>query len=447
MASQFPIPFVADEGSPMMEDPATGLRRNLRVGMIAVAVLVFGLFGMASLVQITGAVIGYGEVSVESNVKKIAHPTGGVIAQIFVKDGDRVRAGQPLMRLDTTVLGVNASSSGEGLDQILAARARLTAERDGRGTITYPVELLAGTDGTSRAAIAEENRLFHLRQEARMGQQSQISERIRQTREQISSYNAQIAASRRQSQLIAPERASVRELWDKNLITISRVNQLERTAVDLEGGAASLQAQVAQMRAKIAELRQSSIQLDQDARSQAGVELADLTTRLNDQQVRKVAAGDAYDRSIVRAPYSGVIDKLAFTTIGGVVPPAETIVEIVPDTDRLTVEAKINTADIDQLHLGQPAMLRFTAFNQQTTPQLKGKLRHIAAERTTDERSGSSYYKVRLEVDEGEMKRLGTLKLVPGMPVDAFIQSGDRSLLSYITKPLRDQFQRSFREG
>jgi len=447
MTYQLPIPFVAEQQAPMLPDPQEGLRRNLRVGLIALAVLVFGLFGMAAIVQVTGAVIGYGEVSVESKVKKLAHPTGGVIAQLFVKEGDRVRRGQPLMQLDSTVTGVSAASSGEGLDQLLAMRARLTAERDGRGAIAYPAELTRSSTPTARGAIAEENRLFALRRQARSGQQAQFAERVRQTNQQISAYQAQLVANRKQSALIAPERDSVRELWKKDLVNIQRMNALERTAVDLEGNAAATEAQIAQMRARVAELRQASIQLEQDARSQAGVELTEVLAKLNEQQVRKVAAGDQYDRSIVRAPSDGVVDKLAYTTIGGVVPPAQTIMEIVPDTDRMIVDAKVSPSDIDQLHQGQKAMLRFTAFNLQTTPELHGTLRHIAAERTADERTGQSFYKVQVEVDDGELAKLGGMKLVPGMPVDAFIQTGDRSLLSYITKPLRDQLNRAFREG
>ncbi len=447
MTYQVPSPFVAQQDAPLLEDPGAGMRRNLRLGLIVAGALIFGLFGLAALVQITGAVIGYGEVSVESKVKKIAHPTGGVIAQMFVRDGDRVKRGQPLMRLDTTVSGVSASASGEGLDQLLAARARLSAERDGAGVVVYPKELTANPTPTALAAMAQENRLFAIRRNARMGQQAQISERIHQSEEQISGYRAQVAAVQQQSKLIEPERKGVKELWDKNLVTISRLNQLERTAVDLDGSAASLQAQVAQTRARIAELRQSAIQLDQEARSQAGAELLDVLAKLNDQTVRKAAAGDTFDRSIVRAPADGVVDKIAYSTIGGVVPPAETIMEIVPDTDRMTVEAKVGTNDIDQLHVGQEAMLRFSAFSLQTTPELHGTLAYIAPERTVEERTGASYYKIRLEVSEQEVKRLGTLKLVPGMPVESFIQTGDRSLLSYITKPLRDQLNRSFREN
>ncbi len=247
--------------------------------------------------------------------------------------------------------------------------------------------------------------------------------------------------------LIGPERESVRELWNKQLVTTNRLNELERTAVDLQGNGASLQANIAQTRARITETRQQMIQLDQDSRTNAGVELADVTRKLAEQQVNKVNAKDAFGRSVIRAPYGGVVDKLAFTTIGGVVPAGETIMEIVPDTDRLTIEAKVSPADIDQISPNQAAMLRFSAFSAPTTPELKGSVTRIAAERTTDERSGSSFYVVKIDVSAAELKRLDGLKLVPGMPVEAFIQTGSRSLMSYITKPLRDQLRRSFREN
>lgn len=445
--AQLPTLVPADDLSiEQFEDPQVKLGRIVRIAKIVVGVLVFGLFGLAAIVQITGAVVAFGEVGVESKVKRIAHPTGGVIAEIHVKDGDRVKAGQPLLRLDSTVTGVSADVSGEGLDQLEARQARLRAERDGTALV-FPPALLSRTDPSAQAAVASETRLYNLRRQAISGQQAQLAERVRQTNAQIAGYQSQVSASRRQAKLIEPERAGVRELWDKNLVTINRLNQLERTAVELEANTASLESSIAQARARITEIRQQSIQLDQDARSEAGKELAEVTARLAEQEVRKVSAGDLNRRTVIRAPYNGIVDKLAYNTIGGVIPPAETIVEIVPDTDQFTVEAKVSPADVDQLQPGQAATLRFSAFNLQTTPEIMGTLRHVSAERVVDERSGGSYYNVRIEVDESEYRKLGSVKLVPGMPVEAFIQTGSRSLLSYITKPLRDQLSRAFREN
>jgi HlyD family secretion protein len=440
------VPVAEIDAETGLVNPEEALRRYLRIGLITVGVLVFGLFGLAAIVNISGAVIATGQISVESQVKKIAHPTGGVIAEIYVRDGARVKAGDALMRLDTTVAGVSASVSSEGLVQLLARRARLEAERDGRPYPVFPAQLLQSRDPSARTAMAEEVRLFRLKQQARAGLHAQLRDRVRQMEQQIGGYQGQIAANSRQSELIKPELEGVRGLWEKKLVTINKLNSLERTAVDLDSSSASLGANIAQARSRISEIREQAIQLDQEARSQAGTELAEVITALNDQQVRQVSTGDTVDRSIIRAPYNGVVDKLAFSTIGGVVPPAETIMEIVPDSDQLVVEAKISPADVDQLSIGQPAVLRFSAFNMQTTPEIDGRLTHVSAEAKLDERSGLSFYNVRLEVGEREMRRLGGLKLVPGMPVEAFIQTGERSLLSYITKPLRDQLNRSFRE-
>jgi HlyD family secretion protein len=440
------VPVAPADDLPVMVDPQVALKRYLRIGLITVGLLVFGLFGLAAVVDISGAVIAPGQVSVESKVKKIGHPTGGVIAEIYVRDGARVKAGDALMRLDTTVSGVSASVSSEGLIQLLARRARLEAERDGRPYPVYPPQLLRSRDPMARVAMAEETRQFRLKQQARAGLHAQLRDRVRQMEQQIGGYQGQIAANSKQSELIKPELEGVRGLWEKKLVTINKLNSLERTAVDLDSSSSSLGANIAQTRARISEIREQAIQVDQEARSQAGTELAEVITALNDQQVRQVSTGDTVDRSLIRAPYNGVVDKLAFSTIGGVVPPAETIMEIVPDSDQMVVEAKISPADVDQLSIGQGAVLRFSAFNMQTTPEINGRLTHVSAEAKLDERSGYSFYNVRLEVPAEEMRRLRGLKLVPGMPVEAFIQTGERSLLSFITKPLRDQLNRSFRQ-
>ncbi len=447
MSYQLPSNFlVAEDADHLFEHPQVGLRRSVRIGIIAIGGLFVMLFLLAAVIQTRGAVVGQGEVTVESRVKKIAHPTGGVIAQMFVKEGDRVRKGQMLMRLDSTVSEASKTKTGESVDQLLAARARLLAERDGR-PLSFPSEMTTEPTPAATAAMAEETSLYEVRRRARAGEQAQYSERIQQAGQEIAALQAQLTAAGKQASLIVPERDGLRSLYERKLVTVSRLNQLERTAVDLEGTSAALSAQIAQTRAKIAELRQLSIQSAQAARSEAGMQLADVQSRLNEQEIRSVSAGDTFDRSVVRAPHDGIVDKLAFTTIGGTVPPMQTIMEIVPDSDRLSVELRASPYDIDQLHIGQKAVVRFTAFNLQTTPELNGTVDHIAPERTTDERTGNSYYKLRVEVDDKELRRLGKLELRPGMPVECFVQTEKRSLLSYIVKPLSDQFNRAFREN
>lgn len=437
----------ASADTPVPVEPQVGLDRYMRLSRIIVAALAVLLLLLATVVQLTSAVVAYGDVTVDSKVKKIAHPTGGVIAAVLVRDGDHVKPGQVLMRFDTTVSGINAEMSGKNLDQLLAMQARLTAERDGLPGVVFPAQLTDKPTPSATAAMGEERRQFLLRRTAREGQRAQLAQRIAQSQQQIASYQTQIGAARQQSALIEPERQGMRSLYAKQLTTINRVNELEREAVSLTANAASLQAQIAQARAQISEFRQQMISLDQDARSQAGNELSDVTSKVSDQQLRKATAGDTFDRSAIRAPQSGIVDKLAFTTIGGVVPATQEIMEIVPDSDKLTVEAKVSPTDIDQIHINQPTDLRFSAFNTRTTPEIRGMLRHVSAERQTDEKTGTSYYSVLIDILPGEMQRLGNVQLVPGMPVEAYIQTGRRSMLSYLFKPIADQFKRSFRQG
>ena len=251
---------------------------------------------------------------------------------------------------------------------------------------------------------------------------------------------------KQQRKLIEPERQGVKDLWDKQLVTINRLNQLERTAVDLDGNVGSLQAQIAQARARITEAQEQSIQLSETRRVQAGTELAQVNTALNQQQLRSVAASDQQDRSEIRAPYTGVIEKIAFAAIGDVVRPAEPIMEIVPDRDTFVVEAMISPADIDQTMKGQLARVRFTSFNRPTTPEIIGKVTYVATDRSENPESKQSFYMVRIEVDQAAVKKEG-LVLRSGMPAEVYIETGNRSMLSYLTKPFMDQFMRAFRDN
>ena len=448
MSYQLPATIsLHDDLVPTIEDPQEGLRRSFRSGLITIGLLVVGLIAMSGLIGTRGAVVGVGEVAVESRVKKIAHPTGGVISAVNVREGQRVRKGDILLRLDDTVAGTSASASGNTFEQLAAAAARLQAERDGAQDVTFPASLTGSATPAKQFAMEQARQLFVLRRDAHRNELAQIEERIRQTQQEINSLQAQRTAAQKQVRLVQPELAGLRSLRERKLVTVNRLNQIERTAVELQGSVASFDAQVAQARARIAELRQSALQLTQNFRTQAGTELVDVQSRLNDSRIRSATATDAFNRSLVRAPYDGIVDKMTYTTVGGVIPPMETIMEIVPTQDALTIEAKVSPYDIDQLSIGQAATLRFSAFNAQTTPQINGKLEHISAERVTEERTGQTYYKVRVDVTEKERKRLGNLKLVPGMPLEVFIQTSERSLLSYITKPLRDQFSRAFREN
>ena len=446
MKTNLPAHFAPDDRYAVEYDPVEHVQRKLKAVLVAIAILVIGGLLAGTLIPIGGAVIASGQIGVESHVKKIAHPSGGVISEIMVQNGQHVRKGEVLVRFDDKVTGADAEYSSLSVDQMLAQRARLEAERLGASSITFPRELMRDDPG-ARKAMADETKLFRIKQSEQGGLSAQLVARIEQYQQQISAYEAQIRALEEQQKLIEPERKGVKDLWDKDLVTISRLNQLERTAVDMQGNIGALRANIAQTQARISEAREQIIQLGETRRSQAGTDLTQVNGQLNQQQVRSVSAVDAQGRSVVRAPYDGVVDKLAFNTIGGVVRPAEVIMEIVPDSDQLLVEAAVSPSDVDQVHAGQTARIRFTAFNNTATPEIRGRVIVVAADRATDAEGKVAFFPARIEIDQTELKKYPELALRPGMPAEVFIETGERSMISYLTKPLRDQFARAFRDN
>ncbi len=428
-------------------DPQASIRRTLRTAAIVLGVLVIGAGGLAATTGVSGAVIAQGQVVVASDVKKVQHPTGGVVADIRVADGMHVRAGDVLLELDPTVASADASIVGGAVDALAARQARLEAERDARA-LRWPADLLARRkDPAVAAAIKDEARLYQLRATARQGQQGQLKERVAQLKQEIDGFEGQAKAKQQEMVLVQQELTGVRKLYAQSLVTLSRLNALERSQVELSSDVAQLQSQTAEAKGRIAEIQLQILQLGQEARTDAGNQLNDVENRLAELRQRKVAADDQFKRVTIKAPQDGVVDKLSVHAAGAVIAPGAEILDIVPDKDRLQVEAKIRTADVDKVKPGQTAMLRFSAFNTRTTPEIKGEVEHVSADAHTEERTGAPYYLVRVGITPAEVARLGGLKLEPGMPVESFIQTQRRSMLSYLVKPLGDQFRRAFREG
>jgi HlyD family secretion protein len=423
------------------------IRRHMVAGIVVVLVLAGGVGGWAATTRIAGALIAEGSVVVDSHVKKVQHPTGGVVGKVFVQDGDRVKAGQILVQLDDTVTRANLAVVVKGLDELSARKARLEAERDGAGTIAFPPELLdRKANPTVANAITNETKLFQLRRTARLGQKAQLQQRIVQLKEEINGQNAQQEAKGKEIELIHKELSGVRELYKKNLIDIARLTALERDAARVEGERAQLIAAVAQTKGKVTETELQIIQIDQDLSSEVAKDLREVDAKSGEFVERKVTAEDQLKRIDIRAPQDGVVLQSTVHTVGGVITAGETIMQIVPETDKLMAEAKVNPRDIDQVQVGQAAMLRFPAFNVRTTPEVNGTVSQVSADTTTDQRTGQSYYSVRIAMSKDEMDRLGDVKLIPGMPVEAFVQTGERTVISYLIKPLLDQFMRAFRE-
>lgn len=428
--------------------PEQSLRRDVRAGVMLCGALVFGFGGLAAFLPITGAVIGPGEVTVATHVKQIGHPTGGVVADILVRDGDHVRQGQPLIRLDSRVSGASASYTGENVYQLLARAARLTAERDGLPSIIFPAELNQRVGDRAIAALMEQERqTFILRREALHSQAAQLAQRIEQARADVVTANTRAKSYADQGSLIHQELMATRSLYEKRYTTLDKLNALERSASSLSAEARGAREEAVSGTARIGELRLQSASIDTNARSAAATELMDVLGRISELRRQKVAADDSFDRAVIRAPQSGIVDKLAFRTVGGVVPAGQTILELVPDDGPMIVEATISPIDIDQVHVGQKATVRFSAFSSRTTPELIGTVTHVSADRTDDQASRSAFYQVTVALEKEELARLGDLSLRPGMPAETFIQTGKRTMLSYILKPLADQLARAFREG
>jgi HlyD family secretion protein len=428
-------------------DEGVSIRRHLLGGAVIALMLTVGVGGWATTTELSGAVIAPGSMVVDSNVKKVQHLTGGIVGELMVRDGQHVRAGEVVLRLDETITRTNLAIVTKGLDEMTARQARLASERDQTEEIAFPTALLArANEPDVAAAIASERKLFELRRSARLGQKSQLRERIAQLDEEVRGYTALQGAKTEELALIERELESVRGLWNKNLVQLNRLISLEREAARLKGERAQSISVAAQSRGKISEIELQIIQIDQDLSSDVAKELREVEGKIGEFSERKVAAEDQLKRIDLRAPQDGVVHQLAVHTVGGVVTAGDPVMLIVPEADALTVEAKVSPQDIDQLRLGQTAGLRFSTFNQRTTPEINGAISRISADVTADQRSGQNYYTVRISITPEEIARLGNVKLVPGMPVEAFMKTYDRTVLSYFTKPLQDQVMRAFRE-
>ena len=428
-------------------DEGASIRRHLIGGAVIGLMLTVGLGGWATTTELSGAVIAPGSMVVDSNVKKVQHLTGGIVGELMVRDGQHVRSGEVVLRLDETITRTNLAIVTKGLDEMTARKARLASERDQAEDVAFPAALLArANEPDVAAAVASERKLFELRRSARLGQKAQLKERIAQLDEEVRGYAALQAAKAEELELIGRELESVRGLWSKNLVQLNRLISLEREAARLKGERAQSVSAAAQSRGKISETELQIIQIDQDLSSDVAKELREVEGKIGEFSERKVAAEDQLKRIDLRAPQDGVVHQLAVHTVGGVVTAGDPVMLIVPEADALSVEAKVSPQDIDQLHLGQPAGLRFSAFNQHTTPEINGAMSHISADVSADQRSGQNFYTVRIAIRSDEIARLGNVKLVPGMPVETFMKTYDRTVLSYFTKPLQDQVLRAFRE-
>ena len=433
-------------------DVRKAAERSARVHILAgLAVIVLVLGGTAvwaARTEISGAVVSSGLVVVESKVKKVQHPTGGVVAEITVKNGSKVKAGDLLVRLDETVSRANLQVITKQLDELVMREARLEAERDGSSTITLP-DSYQGRESEPDIAkrIAGETFFFKSRRESLEGQKEQLGERVLQMKEEITGLGRQIKSKNSEIEIVQRELKGVAELEKLKLVTTMRVNQLRRDATRLEGELGQLESAAAQAKGRIAEIGVEMIRIDQEFRTSIIQELRDNTAQQAELVERRIAAEDQLKRIDIRAPQSGVVHQLEVNTVGGVINQAETLMLIVPEGEELTIEARIATHDIDQVLNGdKTAFVRFSAFDTHKTPELNGNIVSVSADLTVDQMTGVPYYLARISIPRAELAKLNQKRLVPGMPAEIYVRTQNRTVLSYLFKPIEDQIERAFRE-
>jgi membrane fusion protein, type I secretion system len=430
------------------QDPRQAIGRLNVVGFAVIVLLVAGIGGWAATAELQGAVIAPGTLIVESNIKKVQHPTGGIVGEILVNEGSPVEAGQIVMRLDDTVTRATLGVVQSQLDELNALEARLLAEREGADTVTFPVELVSRSQENGvTTAIAGQERLFESRKQARTGQRAQFRERVSQTNEEITGLIAQQEAKGREIKFIAEELVGVSHLYKQNMISIQRYMALQREQARLEGERGQFIASIARARAKISETELQILQIDQDLRTEVLKDLREAQGKIAELSERKTAALDQLKRIDIRAPQTGIVNQLSVHTVGGVIEKGEMIMQIVPVTDQLLVEAKIAPQDIDQVAPKAITTVRIMAGNRRTITDIVGEVTYIGADRTREkEHPDQSYYLVRASIPEDQVLHLEGLKLVPGMPAEIYIQTHERTPLQYLLKPLREQISRTFRE-
>jgi HlyD family secretion protein len=428
-----------------------GVSRSLRglalAGCVGVALFAGTVGVWAVATTLSGAVIATGQFVVDGNVKKVQHATGGIVGELKVREGDRVEQDQVVIRLDDTVTRANLQVVVKQLDELGVRRGRVEAERAGKDAIAFASELVARRHEPELAElIGAEMSLFEARRAARDGQKAQLTARIAQLGDEITGLKAQQRARDAQAVLIEEELTGIRWLYKKNLVALTRKTALEREAASLEGQKGQLVAALAQAQGKIAETRLQIIQIDAALREEVMKELREIQGKSAELVERRIAAQDQMKRVEIRSPSAGFVHQLAVHTVGGVITPAEPAMLIVPAEDALQIEARINPPDIDQIALGQPALVKIHAFNQRTTPELSGQVSRISADISRDQQTGMSFYTIRVTVPASELARLGQNRVSAGMQADVFVRTEDRTPLEYLVKPLRDQIAKAFRE-
>jgi HlyD family type I secretion membrane fusion protein len=426
------------------EDTSFKLASRIVSGLLLIALLVLGCGTWAVWARLEGAVIAPGSIKVDQNLKEIQHRDGGIVKAIAIRQGDFVTEGQILIALDDLQIKAELLIVRSQLMEALGRRARLVAERDDRQGVEFPEEL--EEPSTMAAAIRNgEVHLFKGNKVNRDSRKEQLSLTIHQTGEEIKGMEARLAAKEEEIKLVGAERTKLLDLFEKKITDYSRVYTASREWARLLGERGEIEASIARTKVRATEVKLQILSVDQTASTEAQRELRLVDARISELKERKLAVEDRLARTDVRAPVSGYINELFIHTVGGVITPAAKIATIVPENASLRVEIKITPADIDQVRVGQPARIRLTAFNRNTTPELAGRVAMLSPASARDA-AGHEHYTAQVQLLDNADVDLHGMRLVPGMPAEVYISTQERSALSYLVKPITDQMNKAFRE-
>lgn len=421
------------------------IRSRIAIGALLAMLLIGAIGGWAATAKLSGAVIASGQVTVDQNVKAIQHRDGGIVSEITVREGDHVKAGQVLLRLDDAQTRSERSILKSQLVELRIRQARLNAERDTAAAVVYPADL-ERSDPQISQLIDGETRLFTGNLANRESQKKQLRLGIDRIEEELNGLRSQRVSKADEINMVSQEYERVNSLYQRKLVEFQRLYTVDRELVQMRGQLGEIDAAIARTKTRTNETELQILAVDEEARTKAQQELTVVDTRISEIRDRLSAISDRLSRTDIRAPISGTVNELRVHTIGGVISPAEVLVTIVPEDAKLNIRASLPPASIDQVRIGQKARLRFSAFNQRTTPELSGFVSFLSPATTRDSVTGANAYLAYIELDDGQRAELGGQTLLPGMPVEIFLTTQERTVLSYFTKPITDRFSRTFRE-
>lgn len=440
-------PLASAPDEPISVEQKKRMRAPIVAGGITVLVFFVGFLVWAGFSTISGGVPAPGVVTVENNRKSVQHLDGGVIREIRVREGDRVTAGQVLFVFDDSQARAQVDVLANQYDSLLAQKARLEAELADRADIVFPAELTSRA-GDPRVAglMRDQETLFRASRGVYLAQSGVLGQRVQQLESRRQGLQAQVASLDQQNRLVQDELSGVSSLYERGFAPKSRVLALQRSQAGLTGDRGARQADIAGVHEAVGETRIQLAQLKEQRATQAADTLRQVQVQMADVLPRLTAARAVLDRTIVRSPADGYVLGLTQFTVGGVARPGERLLDVVPQGAPLVVRVNVRPEDIDDVKVGMDAEVRLTAYHSRTIPPVKAKVLTVSADRITNER-GESFFTAELAVDAAELKRLPQVKLSPGMPAQAIIVTGDRSILDYLTSPIVTTLRDSMRES